>query len=190
MPLRGVAVAIALVAFAGGARAQTAMPMDHDAHQAGMSATQSGVVPTMPGQDAFGTVQEIVRILDADPNTDWSKVNIEALRQHLIDMNEVTLNAKAVATPVDGGVRYEVSGEGRTVEAIRRMIPAHTHEIDGVNGWTAKAEPVATGAVLTVTAADPRQAARIRGLGFIGIMAQGSHHQMHHLAMARGGFNH
>ena len=196
MLLRDIAVAIALVAFAaGGVQAQTAMPMgpmpmDHATHHTGMSVSPSGAVPTMPGQDAFGTVQEIVRILDADPDTDWSKVDIEALRQHLIDMNEVTLNAKAVAMPVDGGARYEVSGEGRTLEAIRRMVPAHTHEIDGTNGWTVKAEPAATGVVLTVTAADPRQAARIRGLGFIGIMAQGSHHQMHHLAMARGEFSH
>lgn len=46
--------------------------------------------PTLPGQDAFGTIQEIVQILQSDPTTDWSKVNISALRQHLIDMNEVT----------------------------------------------------------------------------------------------------
>jgi hypothetical protein len=194
MPIRTTAIAAAIVLVsalaAGGAQSQTAMPMDHAAHHAGMSAQPSGVVPTTPGQDAFGTVQEIVRILDADPNTDWSKVDIEALRQHLIDMNEVTLNAKAVATLLDGGARYEVSGEGRTLEAIRRMVPAHTHEIDGVNGWVVRAEPVATGVVLTVTAADPRQAVRIRGLGFIGIMAQGSHHQMHHIAMARGELSH
>jgi len=42
----------------------------------------------MPGQDAFGAIQEIVQILDADPKTDWSKVDLEALRQHLIDMDE------------------------------------------------------------------------------------------------------
>jgi hypothetical protein len=59
-----------------------------------------------------------------------------------------------------------------------------------VNGWVVRAEPVATGVVLTVTADDPRQALRLRGLGFIGIMAQGNHHQMHHLAMARGEFSH
>ena len=47
----------------------------------------------MPGQDPFGAIQEIVRILEADPSTDWSKVNIAALREHLIDMNEVTLRA-------------------------------------------------------------------------------------------------
>ena len=44
--------------------------------------------PPMPGQDAFGAIQEIVQILDADPKTDWSKVDLEALRQHLIDMDE------------------------------------------------------------------------------------------------------
>jgi hypothetical protein len=191
MPIRTAAAIVLISALtAGGAQAQTTMPMDHAAHHAGMAAPPSGMVPTRPGQDAFGTVQEIVRILDADPNTDWSKVNIETLRQHLIDMNEVTLNAKAVATPADGGARYEVSGEGRTLEAIRRMVLAHSHEIDGANGWAVRAEPVATGAVLTVTASEPRQAARIRGLGFIGIMAQGSHHQMHHLAMAKGEFSH
>jgi hypothetical protein len=54
----------------------------------------SGTVPKEPGQDAFGTIQEIVQILEADPKTDWSKVNLEALRQHLIDMNEVTLKAE------------------------------------------------------------------------------------------------
>jgi hypothetical protein len=195
MLLRDLALAVAVIVYtAGGVQAQTTMPMDHAAHHgthhAGMPAPSSDTVPTMPGQNAFGAVQEIVRILEADPDTDWSKVDMEALRQHLIDMNEVTLNAKAVATQVDGGARYEVSGEGRTLEAIRRMVPAHAHEIDGTNGWTVKAEPAATGVVLTVTAAEQGQVARINGLGFIGIMAQGGHHQMHHLAMARGGFSH
>ena len=54
-------------------------------------------MPTQPGQDAFGAIQEIVRILEADPATDWSKVDLEALREHLIDMNEVTLHAAVVA---------------------------------------------------------------------------------------------
>ena len=45
-------------------------------------------IPMLPGQDAFGAMQEIVHILDVDPQTDWSKVDLEALRQHLIDMNK------------------------------------------------------------------------------------------------------
>ena len=35
-------------------------------------------VPTIPGQDAFGAIQGIVRILEADPNTDWAKINLAA----------------------------------------------------------------------------------------------------------------
>lgn len=49
----------------------------------------------MLGQDAFGAIQEIARILSADPRTDWYKVDGEALRWHLADMNEVILNARA-----------------------------------------------------------------------------------------------
>ena len=105
-------------------------------------------------------------------------------------MNEVTLNAKAEATPIDGGARFAVTGAGRTLDAIRRMVPAHAKEMNGVDGWTTGTEPLPDGVLLTVTAADPRQTARIRGLGFIGVMVQGNHHQMHHLAMARGGFTH
>jgi hypothetical protein len=63
------------------------------------TAMNTGTVPTTPGQDAFGAIQEIVQILDADPKTDWSKVDLEALRQHLIDMNEVTLKADVAAKP-------------------------------------------------------------------------------------------
>ena len=62
----------------------------------------ASTTPTLPSQDAFGAIQEIVRTLDADPNTDWSKVDLEALRQHLIDMNEVTLRADAAPKQIDG----------------------------------------------------------------------------------------
>jgi hypothetical protein len=99
------------------------------------------------------TDQKIVRILEADPNTDWSKVNLEALRQHLIDMNEVTLKADVVTKPLDGGIEATVTGSGRTVEAIQRMVPAHAHQIDQthLDGWSAKTKPLPNGIVLTVT---------------------------------------
>jgi hypothetical protein len=41
----------------------------------------------------FGAIQEVVRILDADPKTDWSTVDLDTIRQDLIDMNEVPLGA-------------------------------------------------------------------------------------------------
>ena len=138
-----------------------------------------------PGQDAFGAIQEIVRILDADPTTNWSKVDIGALRQHLIDMNEVTLHAAAEERPLADGVDIAITGEGRTLEAIKRMVPAHAHELNLI-GWTAKTEELADGVRLTVTTSDPAQVPKLKGLGFMGIMVLGSHHQAHHLLIAKG----
>ena len=149
-----------------------------------------GATPTLPGQDAFGAIQEIVRKLDADPKTDWAKVDLEGLRQHLIDMNEVTLRADAVAKPIDAGLEIAVTGSGRTLAAIQRMVPAHAQEINSVNGWSAKTESLPNGVRLIVTAKDSTQVQRIRGLGFVGILVSGSHHQAHHLAMAKGEFPH
>lgn len=143
-------------------------------------------VPKLPGNDAFGAVQEILAILEADRKTDWNRVNLDALRSHLIDMNEVTLNAAAKVEAIGGGIRVAVTGQGRTLDAIRRMVPAHAREIDGHDGWHVTAEDKPDGVILTVTAKDARQTAKIRGLGFIGVMATGAHHQIHHLAIARG----
>jgi FPC/CPF motif-containing protein YcgG len=152
-----------------------------------MAAT--GVTPTMPGQEVFGTIQEIVRILEADPATDWSKVNIEALREHLIDMDDVTMRAVATQRALNDGVEITVTGQGRTVEAIKRMVPAQARELAAL-GWNARTEDRADGVKLVVTSADPRQAVKLRALGFMGIMVQGSHHQVHHLMMAKGEFAH
>lgn len=146
-------------------------------------------MPTMPGQDAFGTIQEIVRILEADPTTDWSKVNIAALREHLIDMNEVTLRAAATERPLSDGIEITVTGEGRTRDAIKRMVPAHTHELNSI-GWKARTEELSNGVKLIVTSGDPRQVIKLKALGFMGIMVQGSHHQPHHLMIAKGEFTH
>jgi hypothetical protein len=153
----------------------------------GMMGPQSGTAgqPTMPGQDAFGTIQEVVQILEADPTTDWSKVNIGVLREHLIDMHEVTLRAVATERALENGVEIAVTGEGRTLEAIKRMVPAHVGELVKI-GWNAKTEELPSGVKLSVTSSDPKQVARLKALGFMGIMVQGGHHQAHHLMMAKG----
>ena len=151
---------------------------------------QSGVnTPTMPGQDAFGAIQEIVQILESDPKTDWSKVNIEALTQHLIDMNEVTLHAAALQRDLDNGIEITVTGEGRTADAIKRMVPAHANELHEI-GWNAKSEELPNGVKLTVMASETQPLTKLKAFGFMGIMVQGSHHQPHHLMMALGQFTH
>jgi hypothetical protein len=145
--------------------------------------------PVMPGQEAFGTIQEVVRMLEADPKTDWSKVNIPALHEHLIDMDEVTMRAVVTERALDNGVEIMVTGQGRTLAGIKRMVPAHAHELNQL-GWTAKTEDLPEGVKLTVTSSDAAQTVKLKALGFMGIMVQGSHHQQHHLMMAKGEFSH
>jgi len=161
------------------------MPMHHPMGEM-MAHAQPGGVPTEPGQAAFGAIQEIVEELQADAQTDWSKVDVDALRQHLIDMDEVTMRAVAQKEPVENGMRIKVTGTDRTLAAIQRMVPAHAREIDGIHGWTVRTAELPDGVELTVTAKDPAEVQKIRALGFMGIMVQGNHHQMHHLAMAKG----
>ena len=162
----------------------------HGGMRHGMMGTQSGAAgqPTMVGQEAFGAIQEVVQVLEADPTTDWSKVNIAALREHLIDMNEVTLRAVATEQALENGVEIAVTGEGRTLQAIRRMVPAHVGELVKI-GWDAKTEDLPNGVKLSVTTNDPKQVNKLKALGFMGIMVQGAHHQPHHLMMAKGDFH-
>ncbi len=154
--------------------------MSHEDH--GVSADAAGGEVTEGGQSAFAAVQEIVSQLLADPETDWSRVDIEALRQHLIDMDNVTLRARVHVQEIEGGARFEaISEDAAVTSSIRAMVPAHVATMDGVEGWTLQAAEIPGGAALIVTGADP---ARIRALGFIGVMTVGMHHQAHHLALA------
>jgi hypothetical protein len=55
--------------------------------------------------------------------------------------------------------------------------------------WSARTEPITGGVrliVVTKKQEDPKVLARIRGLGFAGLITEGAHHQPHHLAMAKG----
>jgi len=164
-------------------------PLHQQMTQGGNQGGMHGGMPTSPGQDAFGAIQEVVQILEADPATDWSKVDIGALREHLIDMNEVTLRANASERMLDNGIEIAVTGEGRTLAAIKRMVPAHVREL-GRNGWNAKTEDLPNGVRLTVVASAAQPLAKLKALGFLGVMVQGGHHQPHHLMMARGAFVH
>jgi hypothetical protein len=160
----------------------------HAQHVQMMRGTAAGG-PTLPGQDAFGAIAEIVHVLDADPATDWTRVDLERLRQHLIDMSEVMLRSAVRPAPVPGGLAMDVTGAGRTEQAIRAMVVPHAAELDLIPAFSAKAEPIAGGVRLTVVAKradDAKVVARIRGLGFAGLMTEGAHHQAHHLAMAKG----
>ncbi|MGM0631612.1 MAG: hypothetical protein ACQETO_00400 [Pseudomonadota bacterium] len=162
----------------------------HTGHNMDHGTGTASQQPTEAGQDAFAAIQEIVGLLEADPDTDWSRVDIDALRDHLIDMHLVTLYAKVDAEPIDGGARYQVYGEGETIGAIQRMVGAHAGQISTDTDWMATTEERPDGVELTVITDEDSDVARIRGLGFAGFMALGDHHQPHHLMMATGGFSH
>jgi len=158
--------------------------MDHGAMLAGCAP-----LPKLPGQAAYGSIGEVVRMLEADPNTDWSKVNIEALRQHLIDMDDVVMHAAARQRNVAGGMEAVVTGAGKTAGAITRMLANHAMMLDKSADYHARTAPVPGGLRFTVTAkssSDSITVARIRGLGFAGLLTEGDHHAAHHAALARG----
>jgi hypothetical protein len=145
-----------------------------------------------PGQAAFAAIAEIVAILRADSTTDWTKVDIEGLRQHLIDMDDVTMRAAVRPEPIADGARFTVQGQGRTIAAIRRMAKAHAGMAGVADSMRVSVEEVTGGAVVKVVAtpASAQAVARIRGLGFHGLLTLGDHHGPHHLAMARGMSDH
>lgn len=143
---------------------------------------------TEPGNDAFGTIQEAIRALEADPNTDWSKVNLEALRAHLVDMNNMTLNVTVLAQkPIANGVEILVAPDSaRASASLDRVFAAHPPQLEAETGWKMSVRKEHTRYRIVVTSTDAADVPRIRGLGYIGLMATGAHHQAHHWAIANG----
>ncbi|WP_253279954.1 hypothetical protein [Phaeobacter sp. 11ANDIMAR09] len=142
--------------------------------------------PTETGQSAFAAISEIVQILSDDPHTDWAKVNIQALRDHLVDMDLVTTQAKVATRTEDRVVEFVVMGQGDVVNAVRRMTLAHSPMLEMAAGWSVAAEPSDGGATMRVEAGTDQELARVLGLGFFGVMTIGAHHQAHHMQMALG----
>ncbi|WP_310569550.1 hypothetical protein [Gemmatimonas sp.] len=167
----------------------TTLAAQEHAHTPGMTHPAAVQLPTQGGQAAFAAIAEIVAMLQADANTDWSKVNIERLRLHLVDMDLVTLRSRVVSTPVAGGAQFLVRGTGDAIAAIKRMTGAHAALVMNGGGPRVVRTELPDGVRLVVTAADTSDAAavaKLRGLGFIGLMATGDHHAAHHIALARG----
>lgn len=157
---------------------------DHAAHIAGEG--DQSILPTEGGQAGFAAIAEIVALLKADPETDWSKVSIDALREHLVDMNEVTLNASASQSVAGSEVIFEITGQGRTLRAVQAMVVAHSGVLTAANLYSVTAETIPTGAIMRVSFTTQDELQQIKALGFFGLMATGAHHQQHHIDMARG----
>ena len=88
-------------------------------------------------------------------------------------------------TDITGGVRFSVTGAEGVKASIHRMIFAHAMTMNGFEGWTFEAQDNSNGADLLVKAPSD-DLVKLHALGFIGVMTRGMHHQMHHLALAKG----
>ena len=161
-------------------------PHQHLGHASQDSSAAQHTIPASSGQEIFGAIQEIVLLLERDPATDWTRVDIAKLREHLVDMNEVAVNARVVRHELEDGLRIDVLGEGRTLQALQRMVPAHVSMMRQASDWDITLTPLEDGLRLVWRTQDPGEISKLKGLGFFGFMASGDHHRPHHLAMAQG----
>lgn len=187
MPIKPSSIAYGfvtlLIGFAGG----FAFAQNDTGHLGGEHGNpEQSSTANEAGQSAFAAVAEIVRLLENDPETNWSKVNVAALHRHLVDMSNLTLRSKAELKVRGMNVQFAITGDAPTILAAQNMVPAHARELDKMPNWSASGEVTPTGVTLTVIAEDEAALIKIKALGFFGLMATGAHHQPHHMAMARG----
>lgn len=186
----GTSIAVlALLGAGANAIAQT----DHSTHGDGMKHTMHSHVDNMavtalvePGQGAFAALAEVVRVLEADPNTDWSVVDLAGLRAHLVDMDRLVMSTVVTQNVLPNGIEALATGDPKTVAALQRMVPAHAAQLARDTRWQVVARNTDEGVMLKVTSDDPAVVRRIVGLGFFGLMASQDHHREHHLMMALG----
>lgn len=156
----------------------------HGQHQMGKDDTPL----SMPGNDIFGTIQEVVQKLEANPNTDWTKVDLEALRQHLLDMKAFTEEVAVIEQkPITNGTEIQVRPETeRAGKALKRLFSMHPAMIKKEKGWEMDAKRDQNKWTITCTTENNSEVEKIRALGYIGLLAEGAHHQLHHWMIANG----
>ncbi len=160
--------------------------MDHASMMSHGQAAAPAIL-TESGTDPFATLQEVITALEASPNTDWEKVNIEALRLHLVEMQDMTINVQVKQRRIDNGFQAVVTPTtSRAVKSLTRVLSGHPAQMKAETGWDMQVSNNNGVFTLTVTTDNAKDVAKIRGLGYIGVMAYGNHHQPHHWAMASG----
>ena len=139
------------------------------------------------GTDPFAVIQETIALLEANPATDWSVVNIEALRSHLVAMQDMTLNVTVEQQPINlGFIAVVTPTTNRALESMTQVLSAHPSQMKNETGWDMAVTYNNGVFTISVTTDQLLDVDKIRGLGYIGIMAYGNHHQPHHWAMASG----
>ncbi len=187
LPLKTAGILLLFSFTTGPAIAQSSpshsTTMQHSQHSQHSEGAEMLVV-NEPGQGAFASIAEIVKILRNDPGTNWKHVDINGLRMHLIDMDALITETNVVQSNTDNGVKMTISLAGRGGEAASRMVPAHGPVLSGETGWHSDFEVGETSLIWIVSSDADAQV--IQALGFYGLMAVGDHHAPHHLGLAQG----
>ncbi|MDZ7657716.1 hypothetical protein [Fodinibius sp.] len=149
---------------------------------------QNSTPLTEPGNDIFGTIQEVVQKLEANPDTDWSQVNLEALRQHLLDMKAFTEEVEILSKDqIEKGIAITVRPHSeRAVQALEKLFSMHPDMIKKEKGWDMNAKQNGNNWMITCTTNNESEVQKIRALGYIGLLSEGAHHQLHHWMIATG----
>lgn len=187
----GVGLAIAVVSgpvMTGPVTAQTMQGHEHGSadHSMAHGGMDDASSLSEPGQGAFAAISEIVATLGADPSTDWTRVDIDALRAHLVDMDLVVSSAEVSAKDVEDGLEMRVSTLGPAGAAAGRMVPMHGPVLAMETGFNSALARDGDALIWRVTGWSETDAQMIRALGFFGLMATGDHHRAHHLGLATG----
>jgi len=155
-------------------------------HQQMIKSTESNL--TQAGNDVFATIQEVIVRLNNNPDTDWAKVDIEALRQHLLDMNDMAVNVEVLKQKtLINGLRLAIQGTtARAEKTLVRVFKEHPIYLKRETGWNMKVERYGKQFIVTTTTEKPEQVQKIIALNYIGLMAYGKHHQVHHWGMSTG----
>jgi hypothetical protein len=169
--------------------------MSPGASLAGASGALMGMSPMAYGMETlqeagtgpFAALQEVVNKLEDNPGTNWKKVNVEDLRLHLVEMHDMTINVEVSQQDVKGGFKATITPTTpRSTKSLTNVLSRHPGAMKAETGWDMQVKNDDGIFTMTVTTDKEYDVAEVRGLGYIGIMAYGDHHQAHHWAIASG----
>ena len=169
--------------------------MGHQGMSPGTSGVWMGMSPMADsvetlqeaGTGTFAALQEVVNKLEDNPGTNWEKVNVEDLRLHLVEMHDMTINVEVSQQDVKGGFKATITPTTtRSTKSLTNVLSRHPGAMKAETGWDMQVKNDDGIFTMTVTTDKEYDVAEVRGLGYIGIMAYGDHHQAHHWAIASG----
>jgi len=124
----------------------------------------SKVTLTESGTDPFATLQEVIAELEINPDTNWEKVNIEALRLHLIEMQDMTINVDVKQQYINNGFQAVVTPTtNRAIKSLARVLSGHPAQMKAETGWDMQVSNNDDVFTLTVVSKKAHEVAKIRG---------------------------